>query len=131
MPINQAQLAEILERLQRNHKRQAPDPEPVKIGRGVECERDLHDDINDFCRARGWLVVHSRMDRPSTQAKGVSDFIIATTRSVYFLECKRHGKKPTPDQQAFAAHIRKLGWPGGVAHNMDEFKSILKPEDRA
>lgn len=88
-------------------------------------ESDLHDDILEWVRVRGFLAIHSRMDRRTTTAKGVADFIIVTHRNVYFIECKRPGKKPTVEQAAFLAHVQKLGWPNAVVHSMQEFTEFM------
>lgn len=92
---------------------------------GPALESDLHDQIMDFCRPMGWLVVHSRMDRKTTTAKGVSDFVILTPKSVGFVEAKRKGNKPTKEQLAFLAHVKKMGWPNAVVYNLEEFKAFV------
>ena len=40
-------------------------------------EGQLHDEILAWCRAKGFPVVHSRMDRPSTSGIGTPDFVVA------------------------------------------------------
>jgi hypothetical protein len=84
-------------------------------------ESDLHDEIMEFCKARGWLCVHSRTDKKTTTAKGVCDCIIVTPKIVAFVECKRKGNKPTLEQLAFLRHVQKMGWPNAVVYNMSEF----------
>lgn len=96
--------------------------------RPIPLESDLHDNIFDWIRARGWLAIHSRMDQRTATAKGVSDFILVTPKTVVFCECKRPGKKATPEQLAFLAHANRLGWPNGIVHNMKEFSDLM---DRA
>lgn len=113
--------AQYVQMLTRSMKR---DDKPA-LGPGPDRESDLHDQIMDYCRGRGWLAVHSRMDKRTTQQKGVSDFIIITPVRVFFVECKRVGQKLTPDQLAFAAQIKKLGWPHAVVHNMAEFVQAI------
>lgn len=92
----------------------------------VERESKLHDDITDYCHRKGWLVIHSRTDKPTTTAKGVSDFIIVTPNTVCFVEVKRPGKKATAEQLAFLAMVSKLGWPNFIVHSMDEFCSYME-----
>lgn len=92
----------------------------------LDHESDLHDHILTYCRAKGWLAVHSRMDKRTTYAVGTSDFIIVTPKTVLFIECKRRGAKMTTEQLAFRAQILKLGWPHAVVHNMDEFIEALR-----
>lgn len=88
-------------------------------------EADLHDKILDWVHKRGWLAIHSRMDRRTTTAKGVSDFIIITPWNVFFVECKQPGKKTTTEQAAFLAHVDKLRWPNAVVHSMKEFVEFI------
>jgi len=61
------------------------------------------------------------MDKPTTTALGVSDFILVTPKSVYFIEAKRKGGKVTPKQQAFLTAIKCLGWPAAVVYSKEEF----------
>src|SRR5213079_131545 len=60
----------------------------------VRRERGLHDEIILECNRRGWLTIHSRMDRPSTVQVGSPDFvIIADNRRTFLVEAKsRSGK---------------------------------------
>lgn len=90
-------------------------------------ESDLHDYILDWWHEKGWLAIHSRMDQRTTTAKGVSDFILVCPRTVLFVECKRPGKKPTPEQLAFLAHVQKMGWPNAVVTSREEFHQFIEP----
>lgn len=90
-----------------------------------DAESEIHDYILSYCHSRGWLAIHSRMDRRTTTAKGISDFICITPKTVVFVECKMPGKKPTPEQRAFLTAIRVLGWPNAVVHSIDEFDSFI------
>lgn len=65
------------------------------------------------------------MDQPSTQAKGVADFIIFTPQTVLCVECKQPGKKLTMEQLAFAAQVSKLGWPHKVVYTFNEFLDFV------
>lgn len=91
------------------------------LGPGPDRESELHDDILAFCRRKEWLVIHSRMDRRTTQQAGVSDFIIISPDWVWFCEAKRPKQKLRTKQLAFRAQILKLGWPHAVVHNLQEF----------
>lgn len=101
----------------------------------LSLEGDLHDDIIAYCKARGWLYVHSRMDQKTTTAVGVSDFIIfykAFSKvspkgwpKLALIECKRPGKKQSPAQLAWAAHALKNGFKVHVVVSMEEFVKIV------
>ena len=92
-------------------------------------ERDIHDEIESYCRARGWLIVHSRMDMRTTCAVGTPDFIIFADRGRKFnVEVKRPGQKLRPEQAAWGAHAHRLGHHYAVVHSMKEFEEeVLKP----
>lgn len=76
----------------------------------VKPEAEMHQELAEYLRLRGWWFAHSRMDRRTTTAKGVPDFIVAIPggRTV-FVELKRKGGKPTQEQIQTHAHLVKLG----------------------
>jgi len=96
----------------------------------VEYESTLHDDIIDACRQRGWIVIHSRMDVPTTTAKGVCDFIIFASRSrVFLFECKNKNNKLTDEQRGFAMMADMLGFTVHVVRAFSEFLQVInQPE---
>ena len=108
------------------------EPTPTAAGatpasRSVSLEASLHAYIEEWWRSKGWLLVHSRMDRATTTAKGVSDFILVCPKTVLFVECKRPGGKPTKEQLEFLAHVRKIGWPNAVVYSKEEFHAFVDP----
>lgn len=117
MPISPAQYAMLLARTQ--PVRRPPDDI------GDQPESRLHEQIMDYCRSKGWLCIHSRMDRPTTQQRGVADCIVITPRTVAFVELKRKGRKCSMDQLAFAAQVKKLRWPHAVVYTLEEFTGFM------
>ena len=107
----------------------ASSPSPRLCGPGPDLEANLHDSILEYCRARGWLAIHSRMDKPTTTALGVSDFVIVTPNTVLFVEAKRKGNKPTPKQRGFLMAVGALGWPNTVVYSMADFESWIKERE--
>jgi hypothetical protein len=98
-----------------------PSPQPA------ERESKLHEAIIKYCEARGWLYRRDRMDKPTTGQIGFPDFVIFMDGGkAAFVECKKKGKKATIDQLCKLAHARRLGFPAGVAENMQEFLEIVK-----
>jgi hypothetical protein len=95
---------------------------PVKqrTPKAVTRERDLHDDIDEYCRSKGYLVIHARMDRESTIAVGIPDFTIFMPNRAVFIECKARNGKTTTEQLAKIAHARKLGFTAEVVDNFDD-----------
>jgi hypothetical protein len=87
----------------------------------ARCERDLHDDIERYCRERGYLVCHSRMDMASTIAVGWPDFVVfMPCGKACFLECKVRGAKATTEQLAKLTHARKLGFTAEIVNNLED-----------
>ena len=101
-------------------------PTPPGHGQGVARERDLHAAILGFCRQQGWAVVHSRMDRPATSGIGTPDFVIGLPGGrTLWIEAKSGSKKPTPEQRAWLAMLRRLGHQAVIVRNLDEFLAAL------
>ncbi len=93
----------------------------------VSLEADLHERIEAYCKGKGWLVVHSRMDRPSTVAVGMTDFVIAADGGrVFWVECKRKGSKPTPAQLGTIAWLQKLGHKSAICWSMEDFVKLVR-----
>jgi hypothetical protein len=112
-----------IDRLNSKNSRQ---PIPVAQASERRYERDLHDEILTECARRRFYVVHSRMDRATTQAKGVTDFIIAMPDSkTLWVECKRKGSKMTPEQNVTAHVLKALGHRHAVVHTLAEFIALL------
>jgi hypothetical protein len=118
------------ERLLLRRKRFAEQPPIPKTAaqllNEMKSESDLHIKIITACHAKGWYVVHSRMDRPSTQAVGVPDFVIATFKGTYFIEVKRKGGKVTMAQLAAGVMLKHLGRKYALIHSFEEFVDFVK-----
>jgi ferredoxin-thioredoxin reductase catalytic subunit len=93
----------------------------------VQRERDLHDAIECYCRERGLLFIHPRMDRASTIQAGTPDFaIFMPGAKAVFLECKAKGGKTTTAQLAKIAHARKLGFTAEVVDSFADAQRLLE-----
>jgi hypothetical protein len=105
-------------------------PSPIQGNLGtIREEADLHGQIVEFCRGRGWLPLHSRMDKPTGRTLGEPDFIIfAEFPKLYLLECKKPGGKLSPVQQQTLAWLTKLGWSNHVVMSYEEFLAIVHPQ---
>lgn len=99
----------------------------------VKVERDLHSQIFEECRRRGWIAFHGSMAERTHRTKGEPDFIILTDdKRALLVECKTATGKLTTEQQAMIAHARKLGHTIHVVRSMQEFSTIInnsKPMD--
>ena len=73
------------------------------------------------------MTVHSRMDRATTTACGVCDFIIfAGGGLVIKIECKSRAGKLTMPQQGFIAAMKKNGHEVHVVRSFSEFLQIVQ-----
>lgn len=108
---------------------------PATPPHAVKRETDLHEQIADECKRRGWLAFHSRMDRRSTSTVGMPDFVILGTwisdegtcsPSVWCIECKRRLGKLSPAQQATSAWAAKLGHKIHVVRSFSEFLEVIQ-----
>lgn len=101
----------------------------------VEREGDLQQAIADYCRAKGWYFVRSRMDKRTRTQNGVPDFIIAAIMrngafdgetKTFWIEAKAKGGKASPAQLATLAHLKKLGHIAAIVQNTDEFRKVVE-----
>jgi hypothetical protein len=93
---------------------------------GCRRESELHEQIFAECRRRGWYVVHSRMDMPSTNGVGTPDFIIAMDGGrTLWIEAKAKGRKCTPAQLAAEAWLLKLNHSVDAVWSFEEFLKLL------
>ena len=91
-------------------------------------EGQLHDEILAWCRAKGFPVVHSRMDRPSTSGIGTPDFVVALPKGqTVWVEAKTAKGKLRPEQAAWIAALRHHGHQAHVVRSFAEFIALTNP----
>lgn len=97
--------------------------EPVTCDSCAASREDkLHDQIMEHCRSRRWVVIHSRMDRPTTQGLGVPDFIILIEDGKLLLvEAKARQGKLSIEQIAFGIRAEQLGHKVHVVRSLANF----------
>ena len=89
-------------------------------------ESDLHDDIVSELIRRRWYFVRSRMDRPTTQQKGVPDFICAAPDGrTFWIECKAKGNKLSKAQTISRHCLLALGHKWAVVYSFQEFITAI------
>ena len=92
----------------------------------AERECDLHEDIFDLCRQRGWIALHGSMAERTCRTLGEPDFtILAGDGRVLFVECKSRVGKLSPAQLALKFHAEKLGHTIHVVRSMEDFLKLL------
>ena len=97
------------------------------VSRSAESERKLHEQILEECKQRGWLVLHSRLDRPTTTAIGSPDFcVFADGGRVFLFECKIGSAKLRAEQRAWLAWAQRLGHKAAVIRSLDEFVELTR-----
>lgn len=95
-------------------------------GEGVERESDLHEQIIDYCKSKGWIVLRSNPARPTGRQSGEPDFDIAAEGGRrYWVECKSSQGKLSIEQQSFIAHAKRLGHDVRVVRTFPQFLDLL------
>jgi hypothetical protein len=101
-------------------------PLPAAGASGVSRESELHEEIFDECRRRGWIALHGSMAERTCRTLGEPDFtILAAGGRVLFVECKTRSGKLSPAQAALKHHAEKLGHSVHVVRSMAEFFQLL------
>lgn len=121
--ISTFQYAQMLARLNKDRRANQEFPEAEsEIGRG-----GLHEQIDAYARSKGWLVIHSRTDKPATNSRGTPDFILGADNGVtYWIECKRKGSKPTTEQLGMILMLKLLGHKAAIVWSFEEFLEVVK-----
>lgn len=97
-------------------------------GDGCSDESKLHEQIIAEVRARGWYVVHSRLDRRTTNAVGTPDMVIAANNGkTYWLELKTAKGKLTREQSGTIHWLQTLGHTAEVVRSLGDFLKAIEP----
>lgn len=97
---------------------------------GDDEESKLHQQIEDYCKQRRWYYVHSRMDRATTTALGVPDFIIAAENQTHWIEAKGPKTKVTREQEGTMHWLQSLGHNADIVRSFPEFLSVIHRENK-
>jgi len=93
----------------------------------VTCEGDLHNNITDYCKQRGWPAFHGSMAHKAMRTLGEPDFtILASNSRVFFIECKTKDGKLSNEQRGLAMMAEMNGHKIHVVRSMDEFRKIVE-----
>lgn len=66
----------------------------------IKAEKELHELFMGWCRRNFVYFVHSRMDKKTTQKKGVPDFILLANGRSCAIEFKVHGNRLSDAQKS-------------------------------
>jgi hypothetical protein len=93
-------------------------------------ESELHAQIIDFCKSKGWICLHGAMHKRAWRNLGEPDFQIYADKGRCFLvEAKTKSGKLRPEQVGMAIWAVKLGHKIHCVRNFDSFLAII--EDNA
>lgn len=88
-------------------------------------ERELHKLIWNELTRRGILFVHSRLDRKTTQARGVPDFVACIIGLFCAFECKTATGTLSKEQEAVRLEIIRNGGRYYLVRSFAEFRAAL------
>lgn len=92
----------------------------------VDREADLHQEILEYCKFRGWLAFHGSMAHKSRRTAGECDFTILGDKGRFWLiECKTATGKLTIEQQGIARWCEKLGHKVYVIRSFKDFLEVV------
>lgn len=90
-------------------------------------ESDLHNQIIEFCKARGWIYFHGRMDRRSGRSLGEPDFVVLAGQGRFLLvEAKTKNGKLSTEQLGMKMWAEKLGHQIYVVRSIQEFSDLCE-----
>ena len=85
-------------------------------------ESELHQQIFDECRRRGWIALHGAMSERTSRTLGEPDFcVVADGGRVFFIEAKSATGKLRPEQAQMIAWLQKLKAQVAVVRSIQEF----------
>lgn len=89
-------------------------------------EKDIERKVGDYAKKLGFW--HRKFTSP--QNRGVPDRIFAQNGSVFWIEFKAPGKKPTPLQELEIKKMREKGLRVYVCDNPDYGKTVIELEQK-
>ena len=93
---------------------------------GAHSEAQLHGQIFEECRQRGWIALHGSMAERTCRTLGEPDFVILTDGGrVLFVECKTRNSKLSVEQAALKHQAERLGHTVHVVRSFQEFLQLL------
>jgi Holliday junction resolvase-like predicted endonuclease len=92
-------------------------------------EESLHNQILSYCKGKGWIALHGRMDRISNRSLGEPDFVIlADGGRVFFVEVKTKTGKLSREQAGMQIWAAKLGHKIAVVRSFEAFLELTKEQ---
>lgn len=95
-------------------------------GEPVKREGDLGEDIEDYCRGKGWLCGSAQTHKKSTYTTGWPDkTIIASGGRTFLLELKSKNGKASTKQLGTIELAKKLGHVAAIIDSYEHFLNII------
>lgn len=89
-------------------------------------EKELQNQIENYCRLHGWITFRSRMDKKTNRRVGEFDFhCLLPGARVVFVECKSRTGALTEDQTKLFGQMAQLGHRVHVVRALEDFISII------
>lgn len=92
----------------------------------VKSEKQLQNQLEDWLRLKGVVVIRQRMDRKSNTVMGLPDLCFCMNGIAFGLECKIQNKSAMPHQQQVMERMTANGWRCGVVHSLKEMMDVLE-----
>jgi len=110
--------------------------EEIDAKKGLELEKEIHRQIDQWLRSKDIIFQHERMDGKTRGTVGWPDFTFCWIRpgnwesfeKVFAIGCevKRPGCSPTREQVEIHERMRRNGWTVLVVHSLQELIQELK-----
>lgn len=91
-----------------------------------KAEKQEHDELIRYLEHKGWFYHHSRMDKATTSARGIPDFIVGLCGQGVCIEFKLPGRKLTPAQEEWKERATNSRWPYYIFHTAVEAIKMLQ-----
>lgn len=105
-------------------------PNEISEKQALKLEKELHNLCLNYLRQKNVFVIHSRMDRKTTNQTGIPDLIFALPSSPHGIPCavelKRSGCHPTPEQVKVLEQLDASGWTTRVVTTFEQFQIFLR-----
>jgi hypothetical protein len=109
-----------------NEAKHGPKMPKLYAEKGCDVEADLHRQILEECRRRGWIALHGSMAHSTFRNPGEWDFDVKADGGRSFLiEAKTRTGKLSPDQRAIHAWAAKLGHQVHVVRSFEAFLAVI------
>jgi hypothetical protein len=106
-------------------------PDAAPVAGGATIESDLHADIIELCKSKGWIYFHGSMAHRAMRTLGEPDFtILADGGRVFFVEAKTKTGKLSVEQAGLQMWAERLGHTIYVVRSLPEFLSMVSVDPK-